>query len=379
MKEKLRKIIFLEGSLGLSKSKNDQSKINFSPKKNDHSAQNRNNFSLDSKFTKKKTIDIKISYIGDIKNEFGIYSNKLSKIEQAAESFAKLRHKIKIIKKMKFQNRILRKLDCKFQEESIPNFDVKDCLRDYNKIYFKPNKPIFEKIKQKKIENQKNKLIRKCSTYLINYNNRNKSKYLCTKTNFFNNNNKYTIKRQNLMLSPSRKNPKNKRNNGDFSNINNFTNSESFVNKKKISLNNNSYNNINKSFFSGMLKVKKISNFELNEIHTKLYGGKTFKNSDKNLIEKNQPFNKKVNLTYYKQNNKKTRDIGTNTSSQNVYRINDINTNLRNKDRLIINDFNNRSNYRGIILKCNDNDKIILTDFKNMCNSSSSSEQDDKK
>ena len=377
MKEKLKKIILKEGYFNLCKNKNVQSKKSFSFKSNNYSVQDRNNFSLDNKILKKKSIDMKISYIGDIKNEFGIYSNKLSKIENAAKNFEKLKHKIKIMKKMKFQNRFLRKLDCKFQEENILNFDVKDCLRDYDKIYFKTNKPIFEKIKQKEIENKKNKLIRECSTYLINFNNRKKNKYLSTNINFFNNN-KNSIKKQKLILSPTKKFPVNKRNNGNICNINSiFTYSDSYLNKTKISSNSNSSNNIKNYIFSDMLKVKKISNTELSEIQTRLYGGKLLKNSEKNLKEKYNSFKKILDLTYSRQNNNKKRDMWTNTSSQNNGKIDCINIHLKTKNKFRINSFYKKPNNENIIQKYNDD--INLIDYKDMWNSSSSSEMDNKK
>ena len=259
---------------------------------NNYRCENIKNYSIDNKIIPKNPVDIKISYIGDIKNEFGIYSNKLSKIEKEAESYAVLKKKIQLIRQMKFENQTLKKIKNNIKFEYLPSFDVKDCFKEKNKIFFHTNKPVLLRSRKKNDINCKsNKINGKYLTYLINFNKNHKNKFFTS--NIFDNMNK----------TNKSKEKKTARNNTKIQNIfnMNFTSNDSFLTKKFSSQDNNKNN-----LLSNMLQVKKIPISELNKIHSRLYGGNSFKKSF-NENKENYPKKfkyKKIFGLYYSPNNR---------------------------------------------------------------------------
>ena len=268
-----------------------------------YNIENINSYSTDYKIIQKKP-DIKISYIGDIKNEFGIYSNRLSKIEKEAESYAKLEKQIQLIKQMKFENQTLRKIKNNIRLEYLPHFDIKDCFIEKNKILFKKNRPILLSVEKKvDTECKLSKINRKYLTYLINFNKKHKNKYFTA--NIFDNMNKINKNK----LKKSTRNCRKIRNNTDM----NYANNGSFFNKKYSLMDNNSNNLVNT-----MLQIKKITESELSKIHYGLQGNlfkKSF-NENKGSYSKDFSLKKNFGLNSSPKNKNKYHLYGT-TSRKN--------------------------------------------------------------
>ena len=325
--------------------------------------QNINNTSTNNKIIPKKSVDFKISYIGDIKNEFGIYSNRLSKIEKEAESYAILKKKIQLIKQTKFENQTLRKINVNINEH-LPRFDLKNYFKEKNKIFFESNKPILLNVRKTgDTECKLNKINRKYLTYLINFNKKHRNKYFTV--NIFDRMNKISKKKKEKSTLSKTKN----RNTFEM----NRTVDDSFF-SKNFTIKDNCNN-----FLKDMLQVKKISRTELNGIRSRLYGSNSFKksfNENKENYFKDSKIKQIFDLNY-SANNKNKYGLNENSSgkdkkieknclkTEDKFKVDEIKcyNNKSNKSKMCI---NIESNY----INSDINGQKIISDFKHHHSSS---------